>query len=68
MVLVYALALLGLIALVVLATVGVAVLLGENDRVSDPCDDALDSVSRLQSGAWTAIRELRDLDVDRKRS
>ena len=68
MVLVYALALLGLVALVVLAMVGVAVLLGESDRASDPYDDALDSVSRLQSGAWTAIRELRDLDPDRNKS
>ncbi len=58
------LALIGLAVLLALAALAIANLLSDTDanRPTDPVDEAMDSVTQLQANAWTAIRELRDLE------
>lgn len=57
---VYTLALIGLIALLVLAASGLAYGLDEPEP-DDPYEQALVAAARLQAGAWEAIHELRRL-------
>ncbi len=67
MVLVWFLAVIGLAMLIGLAAL--AVIGASRKQVSeseDAFDLALAAVSRLQTGAWAAIQELRDLDSNQK--
>ncbi len=59
---VYLLALIGLLALIALAVVALAEPVEPPEPEDDPYDAALLAAARIQSGAWTAIQELRQLD------
>lgn len=68
MIFVYVLALIGLLSLLALAALAI---LGAGRQSSDKepedsFDLALSAVARLQSSAWRAIQELRELDSHRK--
>lgn len=68
MVLVWFLAILGLVMLIglaALALLGTARGRGDQEP-EDSFDLALSAVARLQSSAWRAIQELRELDSHRK--
>lgn len=68
MIFVYLLALIGLLTLVglaALAIIGAGRRIGEREP-EDSFDLALSAVARLQSSAWRAIQELRELDSRQK--
>ncbi len=68
MIFVYVLALIGLLSLLALAALAVvgAGRQASNKEPEDSFDLALSAVARLQSSAWRAIQELRELDSHRK--
>jgi hypothetical protein len=68
MIFVYVLALIGLLSLLALAALAVVGAGGQasNKEPEDSFDLALSAVARLQSSAWRAIQELRELDSHRK--
>jgi len=64
---VYVLALVGLLALIALAVVVLAEPVEQPEPEDDPYEAALLAAARIQSGAWTAIQELRQLDQREER-
>lgn len=68
MIFVYFLALIGLLALLALSTLAVlgAGRAATEKEPEDSFDLALSAVARLQSSAWRAVQELRELDSHRK--
>jgi hypothetical protein len=68
MIFVYLLALIGLLGLLALSVVAVLIAARPTSRKEpeDSFDLALSAVARLQSSAWRAVQELRELDGHRK--
>ncbi len=63
---VFILALIGLLALIALAVVALAEPVEPPQPEDDPYEAALLAAARIQSGAWTAIHELRQLDREER--
>lgn len=59
---VYLLALIGFLASVALAVMALAEPVEPTEPEDNPYDAALLATARIQSGAWTAIQELRQLE------